>query len=146
MFIIILIHYRHLLIASDSKNHRARKYYLLQFFVKFFCFAFNVNITVHYPIDQFYRISSHFVTYWALLAGIPYWMTYRAIIRKLCFVFIMISEEKVVVILKGAFSGLRQLVATESPLKIMKNTFFMKIMKNFTLKALFILKEFKFLS
>ena len=73
-------------------------------------------------------------------------MTYRALSRKLCFVFIMISEEKVVVILKGAFSGLRQLVATESPLKIMKNTFFMKIMKNFTLKALFILKKFKFLS
>ena len=36
--------------------------------------------------------------------------------------------------------GLRQLLATESPLKIMKNAFY------FTLKALFVLKMFKFLS
>ena len=41
---------------------------------------------------------------------------------------------------KGALSGLRQLLATESPLKMMKNTFY------FTLKALFVLKIFKFLS
>ena len=42
--------------------------------------------------------------------------------------------------LKGALSGLRQFLATESPLKMMKNAF------NFTSKALFILKIFKFLS
>ena len=40
---------------------------------------------------------------------------------------------------KGAPSGLGQFLATESPLKIMKNAFY------FTLKALFVLKIFKFL-
>ena len=42
--------------------------------------------------------------------------------------------------LKGALSGLRQFLSTESPLKMMKNAFY------FTSKALFILKIFKFLS
>ena len=42
--------------------------------------------------------------------------------------------------LKGALSGLRQLLAMESPLKMMKNAFY------FTSKALFVLKIFKFLS
>ena len=42
--------------------------------------------------------------------------------------------------LKGALAGLRQFLATENPLKMMKNTFY------FTSKALFILKIFKFLS
>ena len=41
-------------------------------------------------------------------------------------------------ILKSALSGLRQFLVTENPLKIMKNNYF-------TLKALFILKIFKFL-
>ena len=41
---------------------------------------------------------------------------------------------------KGALSGPRQFLANESPLKIMKNAFY------FTLKALFVLKIFKFLS
>ena len=41
--------------------------------------------------------------------------------------------------LKGALSGLRQFLATESPLKMMKNAFY------FTSKALFVLKIFKFL-
>ena len=41
--------------------------------------------------------------------------------------------------LKGALLGLRRFLATESPLKIMKNAFC------FTLKALFVLKMFKFL-
>ena len=40
--------------------------------------------------------------------------------------------------LKGALSGLRQFLATESPLKMMKNAFY------FTSKALFVLKIFKF--
>ena len=44
------------------------------------------------------------------------------------------------VILKGTLSGLRQFLATESPLKMMKNAFY------FTSKALFVLKIFKFLS
>ena len=42
--------------------------------------------------------------------------------------------------LKGALSGLRQFLATESPLKMMRNAFY------FTSKALFVLKIFKFLS
>ena len=41
---------------------------------------------------------------------------------------------------KGALSGLRQFLATESSLKTMKNAFC------FILKALFVLKIFKFLS
>ena len=42
--------------------------------------------------------------------------------------------------LKVALLGLRQFLATENPLKIMKNAF------NFTSKALFVLKILKFLS
>ena len=41
---------------------------------------------------------------------------------------------------KDALSGLRQFLATESPLKMMKSAFYV------TSKALFILKIFKFLS
>ena len=42
-------------------------------------------------------------------------------------------------ILKGALSGMRQFLAIESPLKILKKAFY------FTSKALFVLKIFKFL-
>ena len=42
--------------------------------------------------------------------------------------------------LKGALSGLRQFLTTKSPLKMKKKAF------NFTSKALFVLKMFKFLS
>ena len=42
--------------------------------------------------------------------------------------------------IKGALSVLRRFLATESPLKMMKNAFY------FTSKALFALKIFKFLS
>ena len=42
--------------------------------------------------------------------------------------------------LKGALLGLKQFLATESPLKTMKNAFY------FILKALLVLKIFKFLS
>ena len=42
--------------------------------------------------------------------------------------------------LKDALSGLRQILATEVALKMMKNAFY------FTLKSLFVLKIFKFLS
>ena len=41
---------------------------------------------------------------------------------------------------KGTLEGLIQLLATESPLKVMKNAFY------FTLKALFVVKLFIFLS
>ena len=43
-------------------------------------------------------------------------------------------------IFKGTLSGLKQFLATEIPLKMMKNVFY------FTLKAFFILKIIKFLS
>ena len=43
-------------------------------------------------------------------------------------------------IFKGTLSDLRQFLTNEIPLKMMKNAFY------FTLKALFILKIFKFLS
>ena len=42
--------------------------------------------------------------------------------------------------IKGALSSLRQFLATDSPLKMMKNAFY------FTLKALLVLKIFKLLS
>ena len=42
--------------------------------------------------------------------------------------------------IKGALSGLRQFLAIESPLQMMKNAFY------FTSKALLVLKIFKFLS
>ena len=42
--------------------------------------------------------------------------------------------------LKGALSGLRQFLGTQSPLKMMKNAFY------FASKALSVLKIFKFLS
>ena len=41
---------------------------------------------------------------------------------------------------KGALADLRLFLATENPLKMMKNAFY------FTSKALFVLKIFKFLS
>ena len=41
---------------------------------------------------------------------------------------------------KGVLSGLRQFWGTETPLKMMKNAFY------FTLKTLFVLNIFKFLS
>ena len=51
-----------------------------------------------------------------------------------------ISYVKYSIHLKGALSGLRKFLATESPLKMMKNTFY------FTSKALSVLNIFKFLS
>ena len=42
--------------------------------------------------------------------------------------------------LKDTLSGLRQFLANESPIKMLKNAFYS------TLKALFVLKIFKFLS
>ena len=44
------------------------------------------------------------------------------------------------ILIKDAFSGLRRFLATERPLKMMKNAFY------FISKALFVLKLFKFLS
>ena len=50
------------------------------------------------------------------------------------------QNANIIPLLKGALSGLRQFLATESLLKMIKNAFY------FTLKAIFILKIFKFLS
>ena len=52
----------------------------------------------------------------------------------------LLSNHKFLNCLKDALSGLRQFLATESPLKMMKNVFY------FTSKALFVLKMFNFLS
>ena len=47
---------------------------------------------------------------------------------------------KAAALFKDTLSGLRQFLATENPSTVMKNAF------HFTLKALFVLKIFKFLS
>ena len=51
-----------------------------------------------------------------------------------------IKSHKIEHTLKGALSGLKQFLATESPLKMMKNAF------HFTSKALFVLRIYEFLS
>ena len=51
---------------------------------------------------------------------------------------LMLQSSKLLGTIKGALSGLRQFLATEKPLKMMKNAFY------FTLKALFVLKIFRF--
>ena len=56
--------------------------------------------------------------------------------RKVLIVF----DDMIADMIKGALSGLRQFLATESPLKMRKNVFY------FISKALFVLKIFKFLS
>ena len=56
-----------------------------------------------------------------------------------CFLLLTGQNKQVIRSIKGALSGLRQFLATESPLKLMKNAYF-------TSKALFVLKIFKFLS
>ena len=57
-----------------------------------------------------------------------------------CFIPVHISFSLFRFSLKDAPSGLRQILATESPLKMMGNAFY------FTLKALFVLQIFNFLS
>ena len=56
----------------------------------------------------------------------------------LIFFLLIMSRRSFYLILKGTLSGLRQFLATESPLKMMKNAFY------FTSKALFVLKISKF--
>ena len=51
-----------------------------------------------------------------------------------------ISEKLLFKQIKGPLLGLRQFLTTESPLNMMKNNFY------FILKALFVLKIFKFFS
>ena len=53
---------------------------------------------------------------------------------------LLFSNTVSVMQIKGTLSGLGQFLATENPLKMMKNSFY------FTLKAFFILKVFQFLS
>ena len=61
------------------------------------------------------------------------WRPFKVFV-KLCKSPILIAN-----ILKGAVLGLRQFLAIESPFKVKKKTFY------FILKALFVLKIFKFL-
>ena len=54
--------------------------------------------------------------------------------------FYYFSTSGQVITVKGTLLGLRQFLATESPLKMMKNAFY------FTLRTRFVLKIFQFLS
>ena len=65
---------------------------------------------------------------------------FYSVFQKLTFRKIRESSPFFSHLIKGALSGLRQFLVTESPLKMMKNAFY------FTSKALFVLKIFKFLS
>ena len=58
--------------------------------------------------------------------------------QNLCFYCLHKFQTKKFGVYKGPLSGLRQFLAIENPLKMMKN--------GFTLKAIFILEIFKFLS
>ena len=89
-----------------------------------FCFGIwqNIYVSVYY-MSQIIK----FVCFWVNIKIDKNWI--RTVISP------KIKEN-----LKGALSGLRQLLAAESPLKLMKNAFY------FTSKALFVLKIFKFLS
>ena len=61
------------------------------------------------------------------------------VISRFCYHTAKLTHQVFWEIIKGALSGLRQFLATESSLKMMKNNFY------FTLKALSVLKIFKFL-
>ena len=84
---------------------------------------------------QSYILSHHSYLLWFLIWIISLWLflTYFSPV----FHCIVTWKQKS---FKGALSGLRQILATESRLKIMKNAF------SFTLKALFVHKIFKFFS
>ena len=66
---------------------------------------------------------------------------FRRLSHSLCLSFSQFRNKKLITrLFKGVLSSLRQFLATESPLKMMKNAFY------FTLKVLFVLKISKFLS
>ena len=73
-------------------------------------------------------------------------MFYRIVVLKtdvmdvIAVVFLWFNEISQNTVFNGVLSSLRQFLATESPLKMMKNAFY------FTSEALFGLKIFKFLS
>ena len=62
------------------------------------------------------------------------------LIKEYLLIVFIIYNSAFTTIIKGAPSSLRQFLATESPLKVMKSPFY------FTLKTRLILKIFKFLS
>ena len=62
------------------------------------------------------------------------------LIKEYLLIVFIIYNSAFTTIIKGAPSSLRQFLATESPLKVMKSHFY------FTLKTRLILKIFKFLS
>ena len=71
------------------------------------------------------------------------WLSLRSFTNEVsaaCKDKLMVSFDSQKTGFKGALSGLIQILANESPLKMMKNAFY------FTSKALFVLKIFKFLS
>ena len=84
------------------------------------------NLKFHYPPYQIGNLKLHYSPY--QIGNLRF---HYSPCQKL--------KEEASIRLKAAFSGLRQLLATESPLKIIKSAFYI------TLKALFILKIFKFL-
>ena len=71
-----------------------------------------------------------------------YWYILKAFsnIKKIPCIPPLLHDNILITNFKDKLSGLRQFLATGSPLKKMKNAFY------FTLKALFVLKIFKFLS
>ena len=93
----------------------------------------------HFPVDDWIRKHTAHVFHnspYTLICTILY-IAYL-ILSHMQFIFDDAETSKS--ILKGAFSGLRQFLTFESPLKMMKNAFY------FTLKARFVLKIFKLLS
>ena len=68
-----------------------------------------------------------------------YSLSNKCLTTKIVYQAVLSVPSKPETAFKGALSGLRQFLATESTLEIMKNAFY------FTQKALFFLKIFKFL-
>ena len=73
------------------------------------------------------------------LVVLPYKLACQLLIFRWLF-SLLVRIDATTLEVKGALAGLRQFLAIGSPLKMIKNTFY------FILKALFVLRIFKFLS
>ena len=93
----------------------------------------DISLIVIFRITGCVSISA-----FASLVGIPVGIAGSTVRLKVCVITMAIKKYKSII--KGMLLHLRQFFATESPLDIMKSTFY------FTSKALFILKIFKFWS
>ena len=94
---------------------------------------------VDVPLIVIFRITGCVsISAFASLVGIPIGIAGSTVGLKVCVITMAIKKYKLII--KGTLLCLRQFFATESPLDIMKSTFY------FTSKALFILKIFKFWS